>query len=121
MELLIVTLKQFLSRFSAAIEGLRVGFKDDRSIRMQWIIAIMVIIVFLILNISLDHWLWIIVCCGLVISLEYFNSAIEELSNMISTERNHHIKLVKDFSAAAVFVASITSALIAIIIFLHYI
>ena len=71
-----------------------------------------------LLQISLFEWVAVVLCIGLVITLELINSAIENMSDFVSPEKNDIIKKVKDLSAAAVFIAAICSAIVGIIIFL---
>lgn len=113
-------LKRLVNKFKAAIDGIIVGLKTDRSIRVQWLIAIAVILVFVILGIDPIDWMWIILCIGIVVSVEHINSAIEELADFVEPKYSEHIKRIKDFSSAAVFILSIASTLIGLIILLKY-
>ena len=72
-----------------------------------------VIMTGLYLSISPLEWIAVLICCGLVIAAELFNTAIEKVCDMISTEREPQIKYIKDVSAAAVLVLSITSLCVA--------
>jgi undecaprenol kinase len=113
-------LKKLVNKFKAAIDGIVVGIKTDRSIRVQWLIAVGVIIVFCVVGIELHDWLWIILCIGLVVSVEHINSAIEELADFVEPKYSEHIKRIKDFSSAAVFILSIASTIIGFIILFKY-
>ena len=93
----------------------------SRSIRVQWLIAVVVTGLFYIVKIELVDWLWIVFCIGLVVSVEHVNSAIEELADFVEPKYSEHIKRIKDFSSAAVFILSITSTIIGLIILLKYI
>ena len=55
---------------------------------------------------------------GMVLSLEIVNTAIERLSNVVSTSIHPVIKVVKDMAAGAVFLVSMISLIVAGIIFL---
>ncbi len=111
---------RLFNKFKAAIDGIIVGLKTDRSIRFQWLIAIAVFAVFFLVGIELSDWLWIILCTGMVVSIEHINSAIEELADFVEPKYSEHIKRIKDFSSAAVFILSITSAIVGLIILLKY-
>lgn len=113
-------LKRFVKKFKAAIDGIIVGLKTDRSIRVQWLIAVAVIAVFYLVRIEPADWLWIVFCIGLVVSVEHINSAIEELADFVEPQYSEHIKRIKDFSSAAVFILSITSTLIGLFILFKY-
>jgi len=57
------------------------------------------------------------VCVGQVWAAELLNSAIEELTDLVSPQRHTRAGRVKDLAAAAVLAVSITSALVAAVIF----
>lgn len=63
------------------------------------------------------EWIAIVFVIGLVIALELFNSAIENISDFISPGHDITIKKIKDLSAAAVLVGAITAAIIGLIVF----
>jgi len=71
-----------------------------------------------IFRISTGEWIAVVFCIGLVFALELINSAIENIADFITIERNETIKKVKDLSAGAVLAAAIASAIIGLIIFL---
>ena len=112
-------LKGLIFKFTAAFSGIITGFKSDRSLQGQYLIALTVIIVFLLINISLIEWMILLGCIGLVISLEYVNSSIELLCDHTNGAYDPLIKKVKDFMAAAVLIASITSAIIGLLILIQ--
>jgi diacylglycerol kinase len=113
-------LNRLIKKFRAAIDGIIVGLKTDRSIRFQWLIALGVFVVFFLVGIELNDWLWIILCIGMVVSVEHINSAIEELADFVEPQYSEHIKRIKDFSSAGVFILSIASAMVGLMILLKY-
>lgn len=114
-------LLRLVNKFKAAFEGIVIGLKTDRSIRFQWLIAVTVICIFLIIGIEVADWLWVILCTALVVTVEHLNSSIEELADFVEPKYSEHIKRIKDFSAAAVLIVSLASALIGLLILLKYI
>ncbi|MDP2812923.1 MAG: diacylglycerol kinase family protein [Erysipelotrichaceae bacterium] len=113
-------LSRLYNKFKAAIDGIIVGLKTDRSIRVQWLIAIAVLVIFFVIGIEPSDWLWVILLAGLVVAIEHINSAIEELADFVEPQYSEHIKRIKDFSSAAVFILSITSAIVGLIILFKY-
>jgi diacylglycerol kinase len=71
-----------------------------------------------IFKLSITEWLFIIACSMLVLSLELINTAMEHLCDMITNEIHPAIKIIKDVSAAAVFITAAGSVVTGIIIFL---
>lgn len=111
--------KQHLtSAFKDAFSGLFYFFSGERNGRIQTCIAILIILLSLFLHISAMEWIVVLLCIGIVLSMEMFNSAVEKLCDIIHKDYHPAIKIVKDVSAAAVLWVSIISAVIGIIIFL---
>ncbi len=104
--------------FKYAIRGIFTAFKSEFNVKVDFISAILVIIFGFVFKVSTFEWIALIFCIGLVISAELFNTAIEYTVNYISTERNEIAKKIKDISAAAVFVLSLVSVVIACLIFI---
>ena len=61
---------------------------------------------------------FIILCIGIVLSLEIVNTSIEKLCNFLTTDFHPSIKIIKDVSAGAVLLFSLVSIVVACIIFL---
>jgi len=71
-------------------------------------------------GITRTEWIVIILCIGVVIAAELFNTAIERLVDLVSPERHPIAGQVKDIAAGAVLVCAVAAAIIGIIIFLPY-
>lgn len=110
--------KRFLNSFKYAFEGILTSFKTEQNMKIHVIIMIAVIILGIILKISKIEWIICIILFGFVISLELVNTAIENTVDLITLEKNPKAKIAKDVAAGAVLVATITSAIIGMIIFI---
>lgn len=106
--------------FKYAFAGLLAAIKEEPNLKTHFLIALVVIIIASLLNISTADWITVIFLIGFVISLELTNTAIEAVVDAFTDKEHPGAKLAKDISAAAVLVAAITSAIIGIIIFLPY-
>lgn len=107
--------------FGYAFKGLAAVFGSEVNVRIHTAIAILVIILGLILGISRMEWLAVILCIGLVIGAEVFNSALERLVDIVSPQFNEKAGLVKDIAAGAVVVSALISVIIGVVIFIPYI
>ena len=107
-----------LKSFTFAFNGLKILLREEHNSWIHIAITICVVIVGFLLQISLIEWIAIVLCMGLVFALELVNSAIENIADFVSPQKNEIIKKVKDLSAAAVLIAAICSAIVGIIIFL---
>ncbi|HMS97931.1 MAG TPA: diacylglycerol kinase family protein [Saprospiraceae bacterium] len=106
-----------MDSFKYALEGLFVMFKEERNARIHLIMAIGSIVAGVYFNLSLSEWIFLVFAIGLVIALELINTAIENLADFVSPERNEKIKKVKDLAAGAVLIGAISSLIIGILIF----
>ena len=111
----------FLKSFIYATQGLRAAFKDQRNLKIQLLVALLVINAGFFFRIESWEWCVILICIGLVIGFELMNSAIESLVDLVTRERNPLAGKVKDIAAGAVLVVSISALIVGLIIFRKYI
>lgn len=110
--------KKISGGFIYAFNGLRIFIKEEYNSRIHFIAALCVLTASFIFRISVYEWLAVIFASGLVISLELINTAIEEIADFISPEKNEKIKKIKDLSAAGVLVGAVTAFIIGLIVFI---
>jgi diacylglycerol kinase (ATP) len=104
-----------------AIRGIWTILKNERNFKIQLGVAIAVIIIGLILQISHRDWISVGFLIALVLISEAFNSVIEAVCDTVSKEYRVNIKYAKDVSAGAVLVSAILSVILGLIIFIPYI
>ena len=112
------SIKKRIKSFRFAINGLKFLIVNEHNARIHLFATILVIILGIFFEISGMEWMAVLICIGLVLSLEAVNSSIEVLSDEVTQERNEAIKVIKDLSAAAVLISAIISAVVGLIIFL---
>jgi diacylglycerol kinase len=106
--------------FGYAIKGILVAFKEQRNLKVHTAIAIIVIVAGFYFSVQSWEWVVLLLCIGIVISLELMNSAIENLVDLVTQERKPLAGKVKDIAAGAVLVVSIAALIIGVIIFLPH-
>lgn len=111
-------MKKFIYSVQFAMVGIRQFFARDRNGKIQSVCAMIAITLGLVLSITPSQWIFVLLCIGLVISLEMVNSAIEKYCDMVTTDFHPGIKVIKDVAAGAVLIASIFSLVIGLIIFI---
>ncbi|HEX6849637.1 MAG TPA: diacylglycerol kinase family protein [Chitinophagaceae bacterium] len=111
-------MKRFFNAVLFASAGIKQFFSRDRNGKIQVVIGAIAVILGFIVSLSSFQWLLVLFCIGLVISLEMINSAIERYCDLVTTDFHPGIKVIKDVAAGAVLVASITSLIIGLIIFI---
>lgn len=110
-------MKKFWSRLGYAFTGLQVFFKSDDNGRIHLGFTVLVLLAGSWLKISKAEMLAVLLCIGLVISLEMLNAAIEKLCDRVHPQKHDEIRNVKDVAAGAVLWAAIISAIVGLIIF----
>lgn len=92
----------FINSALCAIKGLYRQISEERNIKIQIVIAILIIFTTLILDVSKIYLITIITVCFLVIILELFNTGFERLIDLISPEYNKEFGKIKDAMAGVV-------------------
>jgi diacylglycerol kinase (ATP) len=113
-------MNRLINSFGFAIRGFRAAISSQPNLRIHLVASLMVIALGFILDVTVLEWCILLLCIGLVISAELFNTAIEKMIDMISPEWNDKAGRVKDMAAAAVLVLAFISLVIGSIIFGRY-
>ena len=106
-----------LHSFKYALNGLWHLWKTEINFRIHIFASITVTTLGWLVEITRTKWLIIIICVGIVLGAEAFNSAIERICDLVSPGKNIQIKIIKDISAAAVLIVSVMAAIIGLFIF----
>ncbi|MBE8715347.1 diacylglycerol kinase family protein [Sphingobacterium hungaricum] len=106
-----------LNSFSYAINGLKTLWIEEHNARIHFFLAISVILMGLYFKITIYDWMAVFFAIGFVLVTEIINTAIENISDFISAERDNRIKKIKDISAGAVLISSITAFIIGLLVF----
>ena len=112
------SIKKRIKSFGFAFNGLKILFQEEHNARIHLVATIGVVVAGFLFNISGIEWIALTVAIGFVISIEIINTAIENIADFISPERNESIKKIKDLAAAAVLISALTALAIGLIIFI---
>ncbi len=111
--------KNFIFALKNALAGLIFGLKQERNVQYDFVIAIFVVLLSSYLKINKVEWVFVIFSIGLVLIVEYLNSAIERCVDLAIGSNFHELaKQAKDAGASAALIAALTSAIVGIMIFL---
>jgi|SRR5687768_5222208 diacylglycerol kinase len=113
-------MKSFFKSFVYAIHGVWSAIDDQRNLKVQLAVALVVIGAGFYLRISAIEWCIILLCIAFVIGLELVNTALENLVDLVTLERKPLAGMIKDIAAGAVLIVSILSLVIGVIIFRQY-
>lgn len=107
----------FLISLSHAFRGLRSAFQSERNLRIHIVCLFAVMAAGMALQVSIGEWVALALVCGLVITSELINTAIETVVDLASPDRDPLAGRAKDVSAAAVLIAAIAAILVGLLIF----
>lgn len=112
--------KKQIRSFGYAWKGIRQCVGREQNLGTHLVVTAAVIAAGILFGITRTEWMIIVLCIGVVIAAELFNTAIEKLVDLVSPEWNAVAGLVKDIAAGAVLVCAVASAVIGGIIFIPY-
>ena len=113
----IFSFRQRLQSFRYAFRGIGFMIKTQHNFWVHLGITILVVAAGLFFRISLNDWMLIILAIGLVLSAETFNTAIEQLTDLVHPDTHPVAGRVKDVAAGAVLLAALAAAFIGLLIF----
>ena len=102
--------------FRYAFAGIWHTLKTQRNAQIHVVIAVFVVVLGLLLNLTFIEWAIIILTTGFVITAEMLNTAAEAAMDFATTEFNPQVKTVKDVAAGAVLVAALTAVVVGLLI-----
>ena len=108
----------FKDNVGHAWRGLRAIVKEQRSFRIEIIVAVLVVILSFLLSTTRSEKAVLIATVGGVLVLEVMNSVVEKVMDLLHPEKSMSVKIIKDMSAGAVMLASIAAVVLGIIVFL---
>lgn len=110
-------MRAFLRSFVYALNGIRVGIKEERNLRFHLCVAVYLYAFSAFYNFSKMQYALLTVLVAGVVALEIVNSAFERTVSRPSPERYVTAGVVKDMAAGAVLIFSIAAAVCGVFLF----
>lgn len=107
--------------FGYAWHGIWCCIGKEQNLSFHLIATVLVIGAGCFFQITRTEWAIVLLCIGIVISAELFNTAIEKLVDLVSPQRHPVAGQVKDIAAGAVLVCAFAAMIVGLVIFLPYI
>ncbi|PIS34918.1 MAG: hypothetical protein COT37_00180 [Parcubacteria group bacterium CG08_land_8_20_14_0_20_43_9] len=120
-KIMFINFRKLLKSFKVAFSGLRIGIKEENTVRIGAIIAAIVVFFMFYFPLNLQERAIIILCIFLVLSIELMNTQVEKVTNLIDRNYNREIRKIKNLAAGAVLLAVIGAGAVAGFIFLPHI
>ncbi len=106
-----------IDSFNAAIAGIVHVLKTQRNMRVHFSLAALIILLSVILGIQAGDLIFLLSAIVLVLIAEMFNTAVELIADMIEARYHPQVRIVKDVSAGAVFIASLYALAVGYLVF----
>ena len=112
-----MNIKKILHSFRYAWHGFAHIWQHHQNIRFHMLMGVIAVGLSYFLKISYVEYLFILITIFFVIISEMMNTAIEEMTNLITKEHRKEAKIAKDVAAAAVFLSAAFSVVVGVVIF----
>jgi diacylglycerol kinase len=110
--------KNLKESFLGAFSGLGVVLKRERNAKIIFSFGVIAIFCAVLLKVSLTEFLILVIVISSVLVCEVFNSLVESILDLVKSEDDPHIKILKDIASAAVLISSVAAVISGAIIFL---
>lgn len=107
--------------FKYSMAGLRYAYKNEQSMTIHVIVTATVVVLGLLFKITLTEWMICLFLIGIIMATELINTALEAVVDMYTQDYHPLAKVAKDTASAAVFVFSIVSFVVGMLIFVPYV
>ncbi|ADH99858.1 diacylglycerol kinase family protein [Salisediminibacterium selenitireducens] len=115
-----LSLNRLKQSFVYALQGVRFTWKREQNFRIHTVISVFVLVMAQLLQIPYQEQLILIIVIGAVLGMELINTALEHVVDLVVQTYDDRAKVIKDTAAGAVFVFSITAAIIGMMIFIPH-
>lgn len=99
------------------MKGMFLLLRTESSIKIQFVIALVVTGAGFYFNISNTEWMIQLIAIGMVMGIEGLNTAVEKLSDFVQPEKDPKIGFIKDVSAGAVMIVSVIASIVGLLIY----
>lgn len=110
-----------LRSFNYAFRGMGIFFQLGGNLYLHLGAAVAVVGAGFYFYLQPWEWVAVVVAMGFVLAAECFNTALEEVVNLVSPDFHPVAGRAKDLSAAAVLISAAMAAVVGIIVFLPHI
>lgn len=104
--------------FGYAFKGLAYAYQTQLNFRIHLAVTLIALLLGWYLSLSVNEWLWILLCITIVLAAELLNTSIETLTDLVSPGYHPKAGHVKDIAAAAVTITAVFAVVTGCIIFI---
>jgi diacylglycerol kinase len=107
------------AKFRAAVRGLKLGIRGHSSFAVHFFFTALVLLSGVVLGCDLVQWCLLLLCIGLVLTAELFNSAVETMFRGLDEASKERGWPALDIAAGAVLLASGIAVLVGAVVFIQ--
>lgn len=104
--------------FKFAMAGLREAIFNEPNFQIHTVAGFTALVAARILGFSRNEWIILLFTIAFVLILELFNTALENIVDLVSPDIRPEAKIAKDVAASAVLISAILSIVIGCLLFL---
>lgn len=109
--------QRFLNSFKYSMQGLKYAYLHEQSMFIHTLATILSVILCFVLKVNRNEWIIIISLLCFIAVIELLNTSIEAACDAITDTYHPLIKIAKDTASSAVFLVSIVSLVVGLVIF----
>ena len=109
---------RFIGSIRNSISGICLSYKTEQSLWIHLFFTVVMIVLGILTKVAFYEWILLFLMMGLILVAELINTAIESLTDLVTTEIHPLAKRAKDVASAAVFVMTMLTVIIGSIIFI---
>ena len=109
------------SSFKHAFDGIIVAFKEHVNFRLHTAVAAIVLIAAYAFHVTRIEFLILLFTINMVLIVEMVNTAVEELTNLITVKWSKQAKTAKDVAAGMALVTAFGAVIVGLTIFTPYV
>ncbi|OGG02920.1 hypothetical protein A2W14_00255 [Candidatus Gottesmanbacteria bacterium RBG_16_37_8] len=113
----IAKFKHYHLSFKNALQGISIALSTQQNFKVHLFISAIILIFGFLLKISRIEMLLIVICIAFGLGAEMINTAIEAMTDLITSEWKKEAKIAKDISAGMVLVVATGTLIIGLYIF----
>jgi len=111
--------KNPVESFRYALNGVLLSYKTQRHLRIHFVLALLVLLAGFAVRLTRTELALLVCVIALVVMAELFNTALETVVDLVTTDYHPLAKVAKDVAAGAVLVAAMTATLVGLLLFLR--
>lgn len=101
-----------------AWNGVYFAVREEKNFRVQLLVYALALVLGIVVRLPAHDLALVVLVSSFILTLEMVNTALEALANIVNPAYQEGLRLVKDVSAGAVFVASAAAVVIGLLLFI---